>query len=233
MLELNPVVDYAINAKGESMNRRDAIFTALSPELAVPMGVVADLLQDNPDLNSVRKKLDFGSDEYWNHWGSRFLEGRVPRHYSQADTVPDPLISLILKDYFKVGAELLESAGEVHSLSMIAENATGELLERYLAAVLEPLGWIWCSGSSIKKIDFVGPLRNGERQLLQVKNRDNSENSSSASVRNGTKILKWFRSKSKTGVTRWGLFPDSMAVKKLSEIEFKNFALNYLANLPK
>jgi hypothetical protein len=215
------------------MDKRSVIFKGLSPELEVSMGVVADLLQDNPDLNSVRKKLDFGSDDYWTHWGERFLEGRVAKHYSQANTVPDPLISLILRDYFKLGAELLESAGEVHSLSMIAENATGELLERYLASELEPLGWVWCSGSSIKKIDFVGPLKNGSRQLLQVKNRDNSENSSSASVRSGTKITKWYRSKSKSGATRWNEFPDPLAMKELSEANFKKFALDYLSSLPK
>jgi hypothetical protein len=28
-----------------------------------------------------------------------------------------------------------------------------DLLERYLASVLEPMGWIWCSGTMVKSVE--------------------------------------------------------------------------------
>ena len=39
-------------------------------------------------------------------------------------------------------------------------------------------GWIWCSGTSVKAVDFIHyDEKNNEWNLLQVKNRDNTENS--------------------------------------------------------
>ncbi|MEN0642313.1 SinI family restriction endonuclease [Alkalicoccobacillus gibsonii] len=80
---------------------------------------------------------------------------------------------------------------EGHFLLMSAENKNGVILEEYLAKVLEPYGWIWCAGSTFKATDFC--YLDKETVLLQVKNKYNSENSSSAGIRAGTKILKWHR----------------------------------------
>src|SRR6059058_3167229 len=79
----------------------------------------------------------------------------------------------------------------------------------YLAEKLEPsgrsggrspysesyyAGWIWCSGTSVKAVDFIHyDEKNNEWNLLQVKNRDNTENSSSSKIRDNTTIKKWFR----------------------------------------
>jgi SinI restriction endonuclease len=67
------------------------------------------------------------------------------------------MVSFVLEHYFEVPAESLDRAKNEHALSMGAENIVGDLLERYLASVLEPQGWIWCSGSLVKAVDFVLP----------------------------------------------------------------------------
>ncbi|WP_088233116.1 SinI family restriction endonuclease [Bacillus cereus] len=78
-----------------------------------------------------------------------------------------------------------------HLLFMSAENMNGSILEEYLAEVLEPYGWIWCAGATFRAIDF---CHLGEETiLLQVKNKYNTENSSSSAIRSGTTIKKWNR----------------------------------------
>ncbi len=79
-----------------------------------------------------------------------------------------------------------------HYLFMSAENMNGSILEQYLADVLEPCGWLWCAGSIYRAIDFCY-FGQDEIVLLQVKNKYNTENSSSSAIRIGTKIIKWNR----------------------------------------
>jgi len=104
------------------------------------------------------------------------------------------------------------------------------LLERYLASVLEPRGWVWCSGAMVKAVDFIKPpsATQATWHLLQVKNRDNSENSSSSAIRVGTTIEKWFRTFSRKTGSNWAAFPDPVLRQHLSEHDFKNFVINYL-----
>jgi hypothetical protein len=95
-------------------------------------------------------------------------------------------------------------------------------------------GWIWCSGSLVKAVDFVRPPANGRGdcyRLLQVKNRDNSENSSSAAIRDGTNIEKWFRTYSQRPDTNWESFPSLDGRSKLSEAGFREFAKEFLMGL--
>jgi hypothetical protein len=73
---------------------------------------------------------------------------------------------------------------------MSAENVQGLLLEEYIDANVSSLGWVWCKGSTMRAVDFC--TMDGDI-LLQIKNKSNSENSSSSSIRNGTDIHKWFR----------------------------------------
>jgi hypothetical protein len=67
--------------------------------------------------------------------------------------------------------------------------------------------------------------------LLQVKNRDNSENSSSSAIRNGTNIEKWHRTFSKRVGSNWAAFPDDETRDKLSEKAFELFVRQYLSSL--
>lgn len=77
-----------------------------------------------------------------------------------------------------------------HNLFMSAENVQGNLLEEYIAISTRPYGWIWCAGNTLRAIDFCS---SDGTVLLQVKNKSNTENSSSSNIRQGTTILKWYR----------------------------------------
>jgi len=93
-------------------------------------------------------------------------------------------------------------------------------------------GWIWCSGTSVKAVDFIHyDEKNNEWNLLQVKNRDNTENSSSSKIRDNTTIKKWFRTYSQRDATNWDNFPDEVSSKNLNEEDFRAFVKNYLAKI--
>lgn len=51
-------------------------------------------------------------------------------------------------------------------------------------------GWIWCNGNVLRAIDFCS---SDGAVLLQIKNKSNTENSSSSAIRTGTTIEKWYR----------------------------------------
>ena len=91
------------------------------------------------------------------------------------------------------GEVLAFEAYKKHFLLMGLENLNGNVLEQYLKTVLEPLGWIWCAGEVYKAVDFCYILGDKPDVLLQVKNKYNSENSSSSAIRNRTPITKWNR----------------------------------------
>jgi hypothetical protein len=108
---------------------------------------------------------------------------------------------------------------------MAAEQIIGQLLEEYIASKVEELGWIWCTGKMIKATDFIKFPMEAESQivLLQIKNRSNSENSSSAAIRKGTEIKPWYRIDAETGETRWENFPDILENDNLNEDGFREF----------
>lgn len=84
---------------------------------------------------------------------------------------------------------------QAHNLFMSAENIQGNLLEEYISVSARPYGWIWCAGNTLRAIDFCS---SDGAVLLQVKNKSNTENSSSSNIRQGTTILKWYRLGTKT-----------------------------------
>jgi len=121
---------------------------------------------------------------------------------------------------------------QYHQASMAAENKVGDLLELYLAEQLEPAGWFRCCCNIIKGVDFLKP--GNPVILLQVKNRDNSENSSSATIREylrehgcPVEIVKWYRCKSADGTTCWQDFPGNADESLASEEGFRKFIRGY------
>lgn len=189
--------------------------------------LLMDFLRKNPQFYSGKTSLD-DTDFLFQKFSS-------PRH-SQIElrspsTTPDQAVSVILGAAYDYTSEQLDYIKEVHLQSMAAENKVGELLEMYLANKLEPLGWVWCSGNFVKAVDFL-KYENGNWRLLQIKNRDNTENSSSSQIRNGTNIEKWFRTFSKPSSrrasnTNWENFPENIS---LNEEEFLAFVCSQLSN---
>ncbi|MEI7269639.1 SinI family restriction endonuclease [Pectobacterium versatile] len=196
--------------------------------------IVIDFLIDNPESLSGRKKnVDINSLE-----GRKVLYGMFvgdrEKHVAlvRPSTIPDEAVSMILKAANGYSDEELERIKIEHQYSMSAENLVGYLLEKYLAEKLEPHGWVWCSGDFVKAVDFIKKDEYGIWHALQIKNRDNTENSSSSAIRKGTTIEKWFRTFSKPSLkrdtnTNWDAFPEARFVELLSEDDF----LSYIKNL--
>lgn len=170
---------------------------------------------------------------------SAYLAGYVTAYYKDRDgiivfkpssTVPDPAVTEVLNAFvgqqaFPISPSHLEQA---HRLSMTAENLVGKFLERYIASHLEQMGWIWCCGSTLRAVDFL-KVSAGAYTLLQVKNRSNSENSSSSAIRAGTVIQKWHRIDARTGRTRWSELPDNVE-DILTEDGFYQFIRSYVVS---
>ena len=209
---------------------------AINPALADKYANLIKLLVMNPEAASAMRGKNspaLGTEAYIRAQAANFASARAPRAPEPPATIPDEMVSVILENYFNVPQANLERAKQEHLLSMGAENLVGELLERYLASIMEPRGWIWCSGSTVKAVDLIKPptVPGGAWKLLQVKNRDNSENSSSAAIRHGTSIEKWFRTFSKKTGSNWEAFPDAEIRPVVSEMDFRQYVKAYLAAL--
>lgn len=207
----------------------------INPELTEKFKNLILFLSENPEFapKSRSKKIESGSAEHIAKMAQSFSSSREGKAPTPPETIPDEMVSNILNKYFDIEEGKLQEAKHLHMLSMGAENIVGDLLERYIASVMEPQGWVWCSGSTVKAVDFIKPPidDNDEWNILQVKNRDNSENSSSSAIRNGTPIKKWHRTFSKKAETNWSKFPCIHAKDSLSEEGFEAFVDAYLLSI--
>jgi hypothetical protein len=185
-------------------------------------------VEDAGGLHASKPKL---SQKWIETKAEKFVVERYTAKPSPTLNIPDPLIGIISEEYFGIDSIDIENLLNHHKVAMAAENVTGSLLEEYIATVMEPLGWIWCSGKMVKASDFIKfPVAKTDKpHLLQVKNRSNSENSSSSSIRIGTTIDKWYRLEAETGATRWDNFPDPQGKKSLSEAKFQEFVKDRIA----
>ena len=152
----------------------------------------------------------------------KFYKGRRELRLSHPSTTADPAVGMVLTSAYDFEAKALDEIIKTHQYAMLAENTVGNFLERYVASKIERLGWCWCSGDIIKATDFIKKTTDGW-QLLQIKNRNNSENSSSSAIRNNTTIEKWYRSVAQSGTTRWDKFPELADDLSLNEGDFLAF----------
>lgn len=142
-----------------------------------------------PDIKSVTTYQN-----YLERWVNGYCEA-LNNPPSQRTAKPksscsDPAIATIVQYATNATTSEIEKQCNHHNLFMSAENAQGNLLEEYIAKSIRPYGWLWCSGTVLRSIDFC--TIDGSA-LLQVKNKYNTENSSSSAIRIGTTIQKWFR----------------------------------------
>jgi hypothetical protein len=166
-------------------------------------------------------------------WLRRYFnsyENRISRRISQAPgTVADPVVTTIINARLTgLTEEHLEQIKYAHRLSMSAENIQGLLLEEFLAEQLAKYGWCCCWGESVRHVDFC----NVDGALLQVKNRSNSENSSSSRVRINQPIEKWYRVDAGTGSYRWSYFNEKYDTDRFSEENFVVFVQQVLSSNP-
>ena len=208
-----------------------AAMEKINPEFVKPIVLIIEFLIDNPELafaSKAKKAPEFGSGAYVDVQAEKFSKSRDLKKAEPMNTIPDEIVSLILNEYFNVPTDNLKDASHWHRLSMQAESIVGDVLERYIASVVEKENWAWCSGSLVKSIDFIHRNEELTWEPWQVKNRDNSENSSSSAIRKGTKIQKWHRSFSKKAGDNWSNFP---IPDKLSEKSFRAFVEQHIKKL--
>jgi hypothetical protein len=153
-------------------------------------------------------------------------ENRISRRISRPPrTVADPMVTKIINARLTgLTDEHLDQINYAHRLSMSAENIQGLLLEEFLAEQLADYGWYCGWGDSVRHVDFC----NLDGSLLQVKNRSNSENSSSSRVRINQPIEKWYRVDAQTGLYRWSYYDTD----RFSEENFVLFVQQVLAQNP-
>lgn len=199
-----------------------------NPNLVGQFVLIIEFLQANPDFAQPARNTTVFSDEYLAKYASRFSASRALQAPSEPATIPDEMVKFVLEKYWDFHPDQAIIASDYHNKAMGAENIIGNLLERYIAEALEPLGWVWCSGSVTKSIDFICKRTDDQWIALQIKNRDNSENSSSKKVREGTDVIHWFRTFSRRMGDNWAAFPEA-SKHNLSENGFRSFVASYLA----
>jgi hypothetical protein len=182
---------------------------------------LAPNIKADSDAKLIEKWLDKYAKGY-----SRRISQRVSKLPS---TVADPIVGAIIScrlphlDQTDIGKI---SSG--HRLSMSAENILGLLLEEFLSEELAAFGWHCCWGETLRSVDFV----NDDGRLMQVKNRSNSENSSSSRVRIGTAIEKWFRVDAASGNYLWPELNRRNSTTLFSEKKFEKFVVATLKKNP-
>ncbi len=189
------------------------------------INVVFSVISNDPALapTNVKDSKDgkISAIEKWVVKYDKGYNGRVSVRVSNPPgTLADPMIENI------IGARLahltnadLQKISFAHRLGMSAENILGLFLEEFLADNLSQSGWYCAWGETVKSVDFVKETG----KLLQIKNRRNSENSSSSRVRDGTDIQKWYRIESTRIEYKWNLLNRMCEIDTLSEDSFVAF----------
>lgn len=224
--------------QGLGTDNAKVIVRQLASELNIPwtdsVSYVFDAIAN--DLNrvpgNIGGKLD---DEHaaikkWLLKYKRGSEGRASKRKSNPPgTVADPIIETIINARITALNEAdLNRITFAHRLSMSAENILGIILEEYLAVTLKMYGWHCAWGETVRSVDFV----NEDGRLLQIKNRSNSENSSSSAVRQGTQIEKWYRIRADRVEYMWGSLNEICGTTELSEESFANFVQRTISSNP-
>ena len=149
-----------------------------------------------PNMNLTDKATH---EDFIDRWVRGYLEAENNparnRNASPKGSCNDPAVKAIVQMVTHASDDEVSIQESYHNLFMSAENIQGALLEEYIDSVISEYGWIWCKGNTLHAIDFC--TSDGKR-LLQIKNKSNSENSSSNNIRAGTSIKKWYRLGTKT-----------------------------------
>lgn len=143
-------------------------------------------------------------------------------------TKPDELVADILEQFCNMDPRFRSNQQKAYNQQKQVEQYMGQLLEFYLLKNSFHLGWIQ-SGDCIRGTDMI--KQNADRSWfkLQIKNSNNTTNSSSAGFIKG-KAVTWFRRFAQKGTYNWNNFPDEIVRKNLSEDKFKEFLVEHYSN---
>ena len=185
-----------------------------------------DMFPDGGNVLFFRsKKYKYFSDEHLSVLKDKFVNSR---NFGNKDvaTIPDNAVYSYIKKKFDKNDEEIKTIKEHHNMSMGVEDLIGHRLEEYIYSEAGNNNWIWCSGNVLRSIDFIKKETDGDVinwKMLQVKNSDNSENSSSKNIRKGTKIKHWFRRFSKQNKHNWEKLHEILEIETLTEENFIKF----------
>lgn len=208
MSKINMSLEYIINKLRIDKNDVKSIFNIVCHEIrekneyyALNLRSLFEFAIDNDISLFPKIRVEQEDDptlmvsNYLTTWCHKYVEDRnnpaLKRPLKSYGERDDALIKRV-KANTKESPDTLSKYLLGHFIYMSAENANGSILEEFLADVLEPHGWIWCAGMTYRAIDFCF-LDPDNIILLQVKNKYNTENSSSSAIRLGTPIKKWNR----------------------------------------
>lgn len=192
------------------------------------LSVCCSLPELFPTLKGCNSRSDYISKwlkKYFGGYNNRPSKRTSKKIGTVSDDIIDSIISARLPTLDSNNINKIKSA---HRISMSAENILGLLLEEYLAEKLSSYGWYCAWGETMDKVDFCTT----KGDLLQVKNRSNSENSSSSSVRKGTTIRKWHRVNASNGVYYWKELNQLVGCSELSEDDFAAFVRKTITENP-
>ncbi|URQ67064.1 SinI family restriction endonuclease [SAR86 cluster bacterium] len=144
---------------------------------------VRDFLEKNPSEKNPKNKESISQNIR-----NGFTKVIAP---NEPTTTPDDLTSEVLEIAYDHPSEDRKKIQKQYLDQKQAEMMIGELLERYIYSKGQKYGWVF-TAECIGAVDFIKRTDNGWTSL-QIKNSDNSENSSSKSVRDKTEIMFWFR----------------------------------------
>lgn len=138
-------------------------------------------------------------EEYIKRWVKSFHDANLnppsKRIAKPKTSCTDPAIRTIVQNTQGLDSDAAIKGELTHNLFMSAENIQGNLLEEYISKNIRKYGFLWCKGNILRAIDFCNSTGT---VLLQIKNKSNTENSSSSNIRSGTTIKKWYRLGTKT-----------------------------------
>lgn len=182
--------------------------------------------------------LQEAPEDYLNLWLAKWIQKFLAEWKSLPSknpaqpkgTVTDPaLIKMVMASAHAGDLRTAEEWAGYHNLYMSAENVGGGLLEEYIAGKIEPYGWIWCRGKILTAIDFCNDACTA---MFQVKNKTNTENSSSKGFREAAGAQVWCRMRAekrnrqietywpqlvkivREGSTAGGLVPDDLMTEE-------------------
>lgn len=175
------------------------IITTFSVDIPSDLPVIFEIgLRNRSLFPNINLGANVSYEYYLEKWLTSYLNAwnnpPSTRIAKPKDSCSDPALKTIVQIVRGIDESEATRREKDHNLFMSAENAQGSLLEEYIYHNVKDCGWLWCCGNVFRAVDFCS--RDGS-YLLQIKNKYNSENSSSSAIRTGTNIQKWYRLKKK------------------------------------
>ena len=187
------IVDFnASNDKLEAAYNKYRSVYNVSSDLDLIFKIALNDKERFPAINFTDKEVSY--EHYVERWVKSYADAdniSPSQHIANPKaSCSDPAVKMIVKIATDSSEEKSNEQERHHNLFMSAENIQGDLLEEFIAVNIRCFGWLWCKGNILRAVDFCSE---DGAVYLQVKNKNNTENSSSSAIRAGTEIKKWYR----------------------------------------